>query len=322
VLLRFVLLLVGGPLLAHGAEGLYYASRNLQLVTVACDRFMQAPPEARWLRVTGCDIDYTHPAFNGSGDRVSELFFAMRLRGATATAPASLIVATRDPRALEIAQQGVSNGSSVDEEAFTVAMLRVVDLLRAAREVDGYARNGFVERALTRRALAGFSAPLASDAVVLDLHAQPSLVRPGIEAAAGLLLLGATALRRRRKEPAAVVAPERVPIVLERGLPPAMLLNLQTPDISQIEYAPPLGNPQEVAWRISSVLGPLAEEADGRFSVGGDGWRLGFDLGRDDETVWTVAVEARGSDVAVAALDTLARETGWCVFVPRLGTFR
>jgi len=270
---------------------------------------MQTPPEARWLRVTGCDIDYTHPAFNGSGDRVSELFFAMRLRGAPAAAPASLIVATRDPRALEIAQQGVSNGSSVDEEAFTVAMLRVVDLLRAAREVDGYARNGFVERALTRRALAGFSAPLASDAVVLDLHAQPSLVRPGIEAAAGLLLLGATALRRRRKEPAAVVVPE-VPIVLERGLPPAMLLNLQTPDISQIEYAPPLGNPQEVAWRISNVLGPLAEDAEGRFSVGGDGWRLRFDLGRD-ETVWTVAVEARGSDVAVAALDALARETGW-----------
>jgi hypothetical protein len=320
-LLRFVLLLLGGPLLAHGAEGLYYASRNLQLVTVACDHFMQAPPEARWLRVTGCDIDYTHPAFNGSGDRLSELFFAMRLRGVPASAPASLIVATRDPQALAIAQQGVSNGSQADEEAFTVAMLRVVDLLRAAREVDGYARNGLVERARARRALAGSGAPLAPDGVVLDLHTQPSLIRPGIEAVVGFALVGAGVLRRRRTEAAAGTAAGGLAIVLERRLPPAMLLNLPADDASQIEYAPPLGNPQEVAARIASVLGPVADEGNGRFSVGGDGWRLGFDFGPDD-TVWTAAVDTRGSDVSIVALDTLARETGWRVFVPRLGTFR
>jgi hypothetical protein len=249
------------------------------------------------------------------------LFFAMRPRNEAATAPAALVVATRDPRALEIARQALANGSAVDEEAFTVAMLRIVDLLRAAREVDGYARNGIVERALTRRALSGFDAPLASDAVVLDLHRQPSLVRPGFEAAAGLLLVGAGALRRRRHAALETVAPEIRPSVLERRLPPAMLLNLENPEVGDIEYAPPLGNAQEVAARISSVLGPLTDEGGGKFSVGAGDWRLGFDLGGDD-TVWTAAVEARGSGAAVEALDTLARDTGWRVFVPRLGAFR
>jgi hypothetical protein len=253
---------------------------------------------------------------------VSELFFAMRLRNEPAGAPALLIVATRDPQALAIAQQGLGTGSEVDEETFTVAMLRVVDLLRAAREVDGYARNGFVERALTRRALAGFSAPLAADAIVLDLHAQPSMVRPGVEAAAGLALLaGAALLARRRKAPVEAIAPEVPPVALERRLPAAMLLNLDAAEVGEIEFAPPLGSAPEVAARISAVLGTLTDEGGGRLGVGGDGWRLVFDLGRDD-TVWTVAVDARGSDAAVEALDQLARETGWRVFVPRLGTFR
>ena len=217
MLFRSIALLLGVPLLAHGAEGLYYAATNTELVTVACDRFMQMPPDARWLRITGCDIDYTHPAFTTSGGRVSELFLAMRLRNQPAAAPAALVVATRDPQALAIADQGLGNGTDVDEETFTVAMLRVVGVLRAAREVDGYARNGLVERAFTRRALAGFSAPLAADAVILDLHAQPSVVRPAIEAAAGLLLVTAAALRRRRQP--TVDGTETPPHALERCLP-------------------------------------------------------------------------------------------------------
>ena len=314
--LRLAALVLGVPLLAHGAEGLYYAARNTGLVTVSCERFMQAPPPARWLRVTGCDIDYTHPAFSASRGRVSELFFTMRLRTEPASAPASLVVATRNAEALAIADEGLGHGTPVDEETFTVAMLRVVNLLRAAREVDGYARSGILERAFTRRALADFSAALAADAVVLDLHAQPTLVRPAIEAAAGLLLVAAGTLRRRpRAEPAVSPTP------LERCLPSAMLLNLDVAEPSQIEYAPPLGPREDVVTRISGVLGPLTPEAEGRYRVGAGEWSLTLDLGRDDP-VWTATADARGSDAAIDALDRLARENRWRVYVPRWGSFR
>ena len=315
--LRFVALVLGAPLLAHGAEGLYYAVRNTELVTVACDRFMQDPPRARWLRVTGCDIDYTHPAFSTSAGRVTELFYTMRLRGQPTNTPASLVVATRNPEALAIAEEGLGNGSQIDEETFTVAMLRVVDLLRAAREVDGYARNGILERAFTRRALADFSASLAPNATVLDLHAQPAMVRPAIEAVAGLLLVAAGTRRRRaRGAEATVSAPP-----LERCLPPAMLLNLEIAEAGEIEYAPPLGTRGDVVAQISAVLGPLTDEGEGRYRLGADDWRLTLDLGRDDP-VWTVAADARGSEVACDTLDRLARETRWRVYVPKLGTFR
>jgi hypothetical protein len=319
-LLRVALLLLSLPLLAHGGEGMYYATRNRQVTTVTCPQVMVSAPEARWLRVVGCDIDYTHPAFTESGDRITGMYFAMRMRNERHDAPVSLVAATRDPQVLAVAQQALGNGAALDEEAFTIAMLRVVDILRAAREVDGYARGGIVERLLVRRTLAGFSAPLAPDVIVLDLHARPTFVRPGIEIGAGLLLLLAAAAWRRRKvvvvEPAPTPPPQ-----LERLLPPAMLLNLDSSaSVNDIEYAPPLGSREEVSARIWGVLGPLTEDG-GKYSAGGDGWRIEFDPG-SGEPVWAVAMDVRGSDAALAALDRLSRETNWRVFVPRLGTFR
>jgi hypothetical protein len=390
-LLRIALLLLSIPLLAHGGDGIYETVRNRQMTTVTCPEFMRSPPTARWLRVIGCEIDYTHPAITASGDHVTEMYFGMRTRNERRDAPVSLIVATRDPQALAVAQQALANGAEITDETFTIAMLRVVGILRAAREVDGYARNGIVERLITRRALAEFDAPLTSHVIVLDLHAGPSVLTPGIEAGAGLVLLLTGAALRRRRQPVAVAepapdavaesAPEAVavtaveppveppeaargvtevstaageapleisealsvaldgppvaapppeapawsdtpPVILERQLPPAMLLNLEpSASVNEIEYAPPLGNQQEVAARISSVLGPLASEGNGKYSVGGKGWLLAFDLGRDD-SVWTAAVDVRGSEAGLDALDRLARETTWRVFVPRLGTFR
>jgi hypothetical protein len=322
-LVRRALLLLSVAILAHGAEGIYYAARNRQIASVTCPEFMLRPPNAEWLRVVGCDIDYMHPAFAASRDRVTELFFAMRPRNDPRDAPVSLVVASRDPQVLAIAQQTLGPRTDLDEETFTVAMLRVVSVLRAAREVDGYARKGVLERALVRHALTGFDAPLTSRVMVLDLHARPSFVRPVVETGTGLLgALAAIGFRRRRfhEQPAAVGKPPAAS--LERRLPPAMLVNLDvSAAVSEIEYAPPLGDHAEVAARISTILGPLTDEGGGRYHVGGADWRMGLDLGRDT-VVWTVALDVRGSDAAIDALDRLVRATNWRVFVPRLGTFR
>jgi hypothetical protein len=319
-LVRRALLLLSVAFLAHGAEGIYYAARNRQIASVTCPEFMLRRPNAEWLRVVGCDIDYMHPAFAASRGRVTELFFAMRPRNDPRDAPVSLVVASRDPQALTIAQHALGDAADIDEETFTVAMLRLVSVLRAAREVDGYARTGVLERLLARHALTGFHAPLTSRVMVLDLHARPSPFRPVVETGTGLLCaLAAIAFGRRRRLPAAEPAPAPS---LERRFPPAMLVNLDSSAaVSEIEYAPPLGEYTEVAARISTILGPLTDEGDGRYRVGGADWRIGLDLGRDT-VVWTVAVEVRGSDAAIDALDRLVRATNWRVFVPRLGTFR
>jgi hypothetical protein len=328
--LRIAFLLLSLPVVAHGAEALYYAVRSRDITTVTCDQLTRAVPSARWLRVTGCDIDYMHPAFTQSDDRVNSLYFAMRPRGAPADAAVSLIVATRDPAALSAAQPVLTSATPIDEETFTVAMLRVVNVLHAAREVQGFVRSGMIERLLARRELAGFNAPLAPDAIVLDVHARPSLARPVIETSAGLVLAAAAVVvSSRRRDSADDVGrgfspanDERAPQTLTRRLPPAMLLDLDaSAPISEIEHAPPLGDEEDVVARIAGVLGPLTREDDGTYRAGGSDWMLTFDVGRDP-IVWTVVVGVHGSEAADEALERLARDTTWRVFIPRLGTFR
>jgi hypothetical protein len=326
------LLLVSLVFLAHGGEALYHAATNRQPVIVTCDQFVRQRPNALWLRVTGCDADYLGAGYRESKGGLNELFLPMRPPSQSPTAPVGLVVATNDPQVLAIAGTTVGNNQQPDQDSYAAMMRRIVTMLRASKEVEGYARSGVIERLQTRRALAGLTAPLAPDFVVLDLHATPSLARPGIEVGIGLVLIlvAITWPRRRLQEVAVEVkdlpdesrpADESPVSPPARRLPSVMLLNLgPSASLSELESAPPLGPRDQVGGRIGGILGATEATRDGRAAASGPGWSLAFDLGQEDQ-VWTITVEALGSDGSVDALEKLARETGWRIFVPKLGTF-
>lgn len=335
-LIRGLLLLVGLPFLAHGGEALYHGLSNRQQVATTCDQLLRQRPAALWLRVSGCDIDYLGAGYRESNGHLVELFFPMRPPSQPPAFPVAMVLATSDPQALSVAEQIIGSNRQPDQETYLVTMLRVVSVLRASKEVEGYARSGVIERLQTRRALGGLTAPLAPDFIAIDLHAKPTLVRPGIEAGVGLLLLlVAVAWRRRAGVVPAVPAvtsfdgprtdPEGVSETpapaMPRRLPPVMLLNLEaSAGTNDLEYAPAFGPRDEVKERIAGALGPLSSAAGGREQVSGADWMLAFDLGRE-EHVWAITAEARGGDGSIGALETLSLETGWRLFVPRLGTF-
>jgi hypothetical protein len=326
------LLLVSLVFLAHGGEALYHATTNRQPAIVTCDQFVRHPPNALWLRVTGCNVDDLGAGYRESNGRLDELFLPMRPLSQPPTSPVALVVATNDPQVLAFAGTTIGNNQQPDQDAYAGMMRRIVTMLRASKEVEGYARSGVIERLQSRRALAGLTAPLAPDFVVLDLHARPSFVRPGIEAGIGvvLMLVAITWPRGRRQE--AAVEVEELPVESHprdeppvaspaRRLPPVMLLNLgPSAGLSELESAPPLGPRDKVGGRIGGILGATEAAGDGRAAASGPGWSLAFDLGQDDQ-VWTITVEALGSDGSIDALERLARETGWRIFVPKLGNF-
>jgi hypothetical protein len=326
------LLLVSLVFLAHGGEALYHVAANRQPATVTCNQFFRQRPSALWLRVTGCDIDYLGAGYRESNGRLDELFLPIRPPSQPPTSPVALVVATNDPQALAIAGTTIGNNQQPDQDAYVGMMRRIVTMLRASTEVEGFARSGFIERLQSRRALGGLTVPLVPDFVVLDLHARPSFVRPGIEAGIGLgLLLAAITWLRARARGAAVPTEElpagggvggEPPIARpSRRLPSMMLLNLgPSASVSELESAPPLGPRDEVGGRIGGILGTTEAAQDGRVTVGGAGWSLAFDLGQEDP-VWTITVEALGGDGSIDALERLARKTGWRIFAPKLGTF-
>jgi hypothetical protein len=183
------LLLVSLLFLAHGGEALYHAATNRQPVVVTCDQFVRQRPNALWLRVAGCDIDYLGAGYRESKGRLDELYLPIRPPSQPPTSPAALVIATNDPQVLAIAGTTIGNNKQSDQDAYVGMMRRIVTMLGASKQVEGYARSGVIERLETRRTLSGLTAPLAPDFVVLDLHAKPSFVRPGLEVGIGLVLV-------------------------------------------------------------------------------------------------------------------------------------
>ena len=325
--LELTLLLLSLPLLALGGDGLYRSVKSRQQVTVSCEQFMRERPATAWLRVTGCELDYDSAVYRESSGQISALYFPVRPPRQIRTAPAVLIVSTQDPEILAMAQGTIGGGKQPDQETFIVMMLRIVTALKASREVEGYARTGFM-RTLSRQSLAGLNTALDPNYVVLDLHARPDFVRPGLMAGGGALLLGLALLLRRRRAaaPAAdiVALPIEVPPSeapsLARRLPGLMLLNLSPSDGPEaIERAPALGRQGEVRRKVVETLDAVRFDVDGIGKLSApDAW-LTFDLGRG-EPVWTIVVEARG-DASTEAVRTLAEATGWRIYMPTHGGF-
>ena len=130
-----------------------------------------------------------------------------------------------------------------------------------------------MDRLRARRVLSGLTTPVAPSAMVVDLHASPAYTGPAIQMALGTaLVIAAIVLFRkgRRTEPDLVPAAEPVlatePVVTTpvrlRGL---LLLNLAPgANAADIEYAPPLGNRDEVIERIAQAIGGIQFDARGR----------------------------------------------------------
>jgi len=324
-LLKFALLLVGLLLLAIGGEGIYHAVRSRQQVTLSCEQFAAQPPRTLWIHVNGCEIDYLGAGYRESKGHIVELFFPMRPAGQPRAIPAQLVMATRDPEVLAVAQNTIGGGQQPEQEAFLVMMLRIVTMLKVSREVEGYGRSGVIELMQTRRSLTGLGAPLAADAVVVDLHARPGLLVHGTKTGLGLflLVLSVVLLRRRSRrlaESPTGAAPDESAMLPARRLPGLMFLTVDpAADASAVEHAPPIGIRGEVARRIADVFPGFRVDGDGRGTVRAEDWSLTLHLGAE-EKVWTVTVEARG-DGTIDALETLASATGWRIFVPKRGVF-
>jgi hypothetical protein len=340
-MIRFVLLLVGVPLLAIGGEGLYHAIRNREQRVMTCEQFVRERPKAAWLKLTDCDVDYIGAGYRESNGRISELLFPVRPAGQLRNVPAVAIVATKDGGALGIAQGTIGNGEQPDQEAFLVMMLTIVTSLKTSREVDGYARVGIVEALNARRVVSGLAGPLDPSPVVIDLRAQPQMAVPALEIAAGalaVLMFVYLQIRGRRRArgaataeqpatPSMAAAPDAVTPVTEspapmmpqklRGL---MLLNLpRNAGVEAIEVAPPLGNRADVVRKLEETLPDLGIDDSGRGTFNRPDCTISVALGTS-EPVATAVLDAQGEG-ALTCIRALLAATGWRVFAPRRGVF-
>lgn len=347
-MLKAILAVVGLLLLAMGAEGLFYFFSNRQPVSLTCALYARSRPEALWLRLTECNVDYLAAGYRESGGRIRELLFPVRPAGVPRTEPAALVAATQDSSVLAIAQNTIGNGRQPTQEQYLVMMLEIVTRLRVSRELDGFARAGVVSGLNARRAISGLSAPIVADAALLDIHARPSLAAPLIATGAGLGALGAAiALMARRRRAGHVTPPAEAEIVVDLPTAPSaaeadtasaagaadaaspatiprlgalLLLNLPPlADIGEIENAPPLGGREAVIKKIVDAVPGVQFDRGAHGTMAGPDVHLSIDLGTD-RLVHTAVVRAEGVD-AIDALKTIIESAGWRAYSPKSGTF-
>jgi hypothetical protein len=334
--LRFLLLLPSAVLLALGSEGLYHAFRGRERVTVDCRTLTDARPASHRLLVTGCEVDYAGVGYRG--DRaIEELLFPARPAGQSVAAP--IVIVTRDPAALAMAQPVLGSSRRTPAADSLAAMQSIATAAHATPTIDGLVRAGIVERLRTRRILSGLTAtPVAPDALLIDLQGKPDFVRPLLALAGGLLLAALPFLLARRRHVFDRPAPEAPPPPLDRprapvmpaahpppmpapavSLPQLLLLNVGAgcgPEA--VEGAPPLGSRAAVIEILCGVVPDLAVDAERRILSRADR-SLRIDLGRNDP-VPTVVVDARG-EAGAALVKEILLMTGWRAFAPTTGLF-
>lgn len=322
-------------LLAVGAERGFHAWRGLTPVAIDCAELARGHASSQRVLITGCDLAYREAGYLRSGGQVSDLYLPARPSGSSGPAP--IVVATRSAAALEAAQASVGDGGHVP----TGGAARMEEALRPvivrSGAIAGLIRGGAIERARTRRILAGLRGPVAEDAIVVDLDGVPDFVQPGL-AIGGGVLLAALALRRRREAP--VDADDRdVPPPADEGLhsePRSMTASGPTPLAAPalprvlllalgasagpeaVETAPPLGARHDVIRRVCEIVPDLHTGHASRILARADS-SLTLDTG-DADPIATIIVDTRGEG-GVALLQEILLITGWRAFVPKTGMF-
>ena len=326
--LNVILALAGVVLVVAGAWSLRDQLGHRSPVEVTCAEYARRSLSVLWLRARDCDIDYLNAGYRESRGTIQELFFAVRPAGASRTQPAVLVMATRDPSVLAIAQGGIGEGQQPNQEQFLIMMLRIVTALNAARRIEGRLRVGWMDRLRARRVLSGLTTPVAPSAMVVDLHASPAYTGPAIQMALGTaLVIAAVVLFRKGRrteldlvpaaEPALATEPVVTTPVRLRGL---LLLNLAPgANAADIEYAPPLGNRDEVIERIAQAIGGIQFDARGRGVLRVPEVAAIIDVGRA-AIVSSATAGAEGA-AGAAAIARLLAETGWRAYVPIEGRF-
>lgn len=342
MVIRIALLLLGIPLLVHGAEGLYHVLRSRAQTEVTCEQFHRDRPASGWLRITGCEIDYVRAGYRDARGRVTELFFPVRPAGTSPAQPSSLVIATRDPGLLALIERGLAGPAQKDQEAFLVMMLQIVTAMGASREVEGLTRPPLAAL-ISRPSLRSIKAPLESEFAILDLRRRPQPLFPAIEAIVGAVALFLVAVlsttRQRNGKPAMAPAPEVDAAIATApaadaaiaATPPSaqgddrryrrlMLVNLPPHSLPvALEGAPPLGQQPAVRSALTRVLPGISFDAAGVGQFNRPDHCIRVDIGSAPE-VWTAAIDVTG-DAAAAALKRLVTQTGWQAYAPRLGRF-
>ena len=165
-----IAVLVGGYLLWAGGQGLYTVAKNRKPFEVSCQSYPQVQPSQEWLELTGCSLSLLDASYTETSGSVTELFIPARGESDAEGSPVHVLVATKDPELLGLANQLVKIEDQGEMMRFS---LEHGDRMFPTRDVTGLVRYGVDLDDDERAQLQGLDDALAENFVILDEGKEP-----------------------------------------------------------------------------------------------------------------------------------------------------
>jgi hypothetical protein len=172
-------LAVGGViaivLCAFGVQFTYEAVRYGKQLEISCADYIKHRPDARWLKLTDCEYDFEHLAYeqDQTGDKYNHIYLPLRAVGDDSLL--TNIVVKRSDEAIREVVWGLEHGQSRP-----IGFDRL--MMDLGKPTEGFVAFGFSLSDKERDELGKLNLGLTDDFVLVDDGAQPRL-------AAGIIML-------------------------------------------------------------------------------------------------------------------------------------
>ncbi len=194
-----------------GGQGIYTVMTNRKPVEISIQDLMKRPPEAKWLKVTGGELDTLNSVYKsgfGKGD-ATEIYVPVIPPGtASGDGLIRLLLLTKDPELVNFINEAkkMDETAATETEALQFA-LKNMEKLRPQRDVEGLVEFGIESNDKKRDKIGKIYGNLAAEFLILEDGKKPETTRSAIFLAIGLGL-GAFLIRRSMKKPEPSAPPE------------------------------------------------------------------------------------------------------------------
>jgi hypothetical protein len=199
------LLIVAAVALWWGGQNTYIALRDRTQLEVSCADFLKKRPDSRWLKLTHCEYDFDHMAYEQyKSGKISKVYLPLRPEGEEVGRPTRIVVVRDDDDMLKVAQ-ALEN----DEAEPQPAMFNVTTSL--TKPAEGLVQFGLDLNDKDKKELGALGLGLGEDFVLIDYGSKPKLQKGLIALGVGLGAIGLLTflILRRFRKPKAPPAPPR-----------------------------------------------------------------------------------------------------------------
>jgi len=184
--------IASAALLFAGGQGFYTVATNRKPVEISIQDFNKQPPGAKWLKVTGGELDTFNSVFpsRAGSKEAKEIYVPVVAPGEDSTkGTIRLLLLTKDPELVNFVNESnkIDDGTLTPDKAMEFAA-KHADKIHPKRDVEGLVQFGIDDDSKKRDKMGKLYPNMDSDAIILKDGEKPDWGKSIIFLVIGLVL--------------------------------------------------------------------------------------------------------------------------------------